>query len=119
MGVAMAVGGIAWEYRKYYQQKLMLIHGVSGAAGGLGFGMMKGLASKTMGRMGDLFGKHVDVSTSQALLDSARKHASKCEKNKHKALKRYTAAEGRVAICDEWLNLVESTAADEQDAERL
>eukprot|EP01052_Picozoa_sp_SAG31_P018242 SAG31_NODE_1285_length_9002_cov_3.604852_1_plen_388_part_00 len=119
MGVGMAVGGIAWEYRKYYQAKLMLIHGVGGSAGGLGFGLMRGLAGKTFGRMGDLFGNSIDVSTSQALLDSARKHAAKCEKNKNKARRRFIAAEGRVVICDEWLNLVESTAADEKDAERL
>ena len=65
MGVGMAIGGIAWEYRKYYEAKIRLLHGVGSAGGGLGFGLVKGLANKTMGRMGDLFGKSVDISTSQ------------------------------------------------------
>jgi hypothetical protein len=58
---------------------------VGGLGLGAGLGLLSTLKSQTMGRMTDLFGNHVDVSMSQALLESARKHALKCNKNRVKA----------------------------------
>jgi hypothetical protein len=116
LGVSLTMGGYAYEYRKYYQAKLSMLQGI----GSLGTGLLMGAGAGLMGKTFALFGVHgVDVSTSQALLESARKHAAKCARSRKKATGRFKAAERRVQICDEWLHLVEQNAADEQDAERL
>ena len=33
LGVGMAIGGIAWEYRKYYEAQMGLLTGVGGGLG--------------------------------------------------------------------------------------
>jgi hypothetical protein len=117
LGAVLAIGSVAYEYRRYYVAKLNMIHGIAEKAGA---GALVAGGAGLLGKGLNFFGSQgVDVSTSQRLLETARKHAAKCAKQRAKANRRYNAAEARVRICDEWLHLVEKSAADEADAERL
>lgn len=116
-GAVLAIGSVAYEYRRYYIAKLNMIHGIAEKAGA---GALVAGGAGLLGKGLNFFGSQgPDVSTSQRLLETARKHAAKCAKQRAKANRRFTAAEARVRICDEWLHLVEKSAADEADAERL